>query len=57
MEEKFEDVMLGDIFMLYPNSTILYEKTGEAEAKCFEPDTSFGIILGKKDTVITISNT
>jgi len=55
MEEKFEDVMLGEVFILYPNSTLLYEKTDETEAKSLDAD--FGIILAKEDKVITINNT
>ncbi len=51
----FEEVEIGDVFKLYPNSNLLYEKTTETEAKSLDAD--FGIILGKEDKVVIIKNT
>jgi len=51
---NFEDVIIGDVFRLYIDSTLLFEKTGETEAKHIVE--SFGIILGKKDNVIIVAN-
>jgi len=51
---NFEDVMVGDVFKMYTDSNLLFEKTSETEAKHIIE--SFGIILGKKDNVIIIAN-
>lgn len=52
---KFEELEIGDTFMLFPSSNLLYEKTSDTEAKCIEAD--FGIILSEEYTVIIVANT
>jgi hypothetical protein len=52
---EYEELEVGDVFKMYPNSSLLYEKTNDTDAKCLEAD--FGIVLGKKDNVIIIKNT
>lgn len=51
---NFEELEIGDSFMLSPTSKLLFEKTGDTEAKCSEAE--FGIILNKKDKVVIVAN-
>ena len=55
MEEKFGDVLIGEVFQLFEDSNLLYEKTNETDAKSIVAN--FYIKVDKEQKVIVISNT
>jgi len=55
METKFGEIDIGEVFILYPNSNLLYEKINETDAKNLLKD--FYIKVDKEHLVTIIAHT